>query len=646
MFRAQYGGFMNKDYEEANKRGKKCQQRLAAAGEDTYLPALEELLEGVDIVSEVNLGLKNIPANQIVGTAYEGRTNSFAANFMPLLDEESEFAKKWTSLSKAHLEEGIRDPIKVYEYMYKFYVVEGNKRVSVLKYYDAASIPAIVTRKVPAKSDDPKIVLYYEFMDFYEKTTIYRLIFSKPGSYIKLQKLLPVGDEKWNNDFRQDFLSVYYRFEAAYEKSEQKSLDLTPSDIFLKLVEKYGYCDLDAMNSREMGNCLTAINKELLLEETQKVEISLNPEENEKNFFGKLFTPGVKKLQVAFVHNKLALDSGWVYSHELGRSHIENVFGDKIDTAVFSIDITESVDSQYEKLKAIAEKGYDVIFTTTPELVEASLRIAVEKNDINILNCSINLPHKYVRTYYSRMYEAKFIMGAIAASLSEGNDIGYIADYPIYGMIANINAFALGAKMINPRSKVYLGWDTLENSDSEDFFSKREITMISNRDMMAPGSKYRHFGLCMNKEGKVLNLAMPVTNWGVIYERILRSIFNGTYRQELKKDSDTALNYWWGISAGAIDVFYSHHIPSETAKLLGMLKRSICQQTFNVFKGRFKDNNGNYHGVESGIMSPEELMKMAWLYDNVVGRIPTIDELKKEARPIVSLQGILNRDTI
>lgn len=48
------------------------------------------------------------------------------------------------------------------------------------------------------------------------------------------------------------------------------------------------------------------------------------------------------------------------------------------------------------------------------------------------------------------MYEAKFLMGAIAGAMTENDKIGYLADYPIYGMTANINAFALGLKMVTP----------------------------------------------------------------------------------------------------------------------------------------------------------------------------------------------------
>ncbi len=85
---------------------------------------------------------------------------------MPLLDLKTEFATKWVNLCVSHVDEGIRDPITCYEYMGRFYVQEGNKRVSVLKYFDASSITGNVTRVVPQYSDDPAVQMYYEFMHF------------------------------------------------------------------------------------------------------------------------------------------------------------------------------------------------------------------------------------------------------------------------------------------------------------------------------------------------------------------------------------------------------------------------------------------------------------------------------------------------
>lgn len=633
------------DYEKAYKSAKKNYQKQIAKGEYPYLPVLDDIVAAKDIAKEENIGLVQIPAHLIVGTAYAGRTTSFDSNFMPLLDKDTEFAKKWVSLCKAHIEEGIREPIKVYEYMNRFYVVEGNKRVSVLKYFGAASIPGIVTRKIPIKDNEIENVIYYEFMDFYELTRIYRIIFSKAGSYQKLQDLLPVGDGKWDDEFRQDFLSAYYRFETAYEKSKAKKLDLTIADVFLNVLDEFGYEALKDLSSDEMLGKIDAVYDDLLLEEVHDIQISMEPEEpGHRNIFDRMFGTSMSNLKVAFVNNKSVQQSGWVYGHELGRMHIENVFGDKLSTERFEvatsaadIDSEAATEEMAACLEEIIEKGYKVIFTTTPELVNAALKVSLAHPEVIILNCSLNVPHKYVRTYYGRMYEAKFIMGAIAAACSETDDIGYIADYPIFGMTANINAFALGAAMINPRAKVHLEWSTLKDANKESFFESRKISLVSNRDMIAPNAQSRQFGLCKQEGDKIVNLAMPVWNWGIFYERIVRSIIEGDY----KKSEDVALNYWWGMKVGAIDIFCSHHMPSETRKLADFLKKSIKAEVLNPFCGKIIAQDGTVYCENDACLMPEELMEMEWLVSNVVGSIPTIDELKDEVKHIVKLQGVL-----
>ena len=118
---------------------------------------LEGKLHETETVGEINLGIYEIPLESIVGTLTEARSTAFAGNFMPLLAEGSEFASKWQSLYSHHIRDGISDPIKVYEYLNRFYVVEGNKRVSVLTHVGAYSIRAEVIRILPKR--DTKTVI-------------------------------------------------------------------------------------------------------------------------------------------------------------------------------------------------------------------------------------------------------------------------------------------------------------------------------------------------------------------------------------------------------------------------------------------------------------------------------------------------------
>ena len=175
------------EYIQALKAGQKEYKELTAAGKPAHPAVLDELLPENTAETVVDVGLIEIPAERIVGTKSAGRITAFTPTFKPLLDPKSEFAMKWVSLCAAHLgDTGITDPILCYEYLGNFYVQEGNKRVSVLRYYDAPRIPGNVRRIMPPMSDEPRIRAYYEFLDFYKDARVYCVQFRRPGDYAKL----------------------------------------------------------------------------------------------------------------------------------------------------------------------------------------------------------------------------------------------------------------------------------------------------------------------------------------------------------------------------------------------------------------------------------------------------------------------------
>ena len=100
--------------------------------------------------------------------------------------------------------------------------------------------------------------------------------------------------------------------------------------------------------------------------------------------------------------------------------------------------------------------GCQVIFTTSARFLESSIRACIRYPEIRILNCSLNTYSGHLRTYYGRLYEAKFLVGLLAGILSERGRIGYIADFPLPGTAASVNAFALGVQMVCPDARVLL----------------------------------------------------------------------------------------------------------------------------------------------------------------------------------------------
>lgn len=633
------------DYNKAFKLGKKDYQTRMLHGQRPILQVLDDILPERGSYSEVPLGLVQIPIEQIVGTKTFGRSSSFAGNFMPILREDTEFASKWTKLLDSHLEEGIRDPIKAYEYMNKFYVVEGNKRVSVMKYLEAVSIAGYVTRIVPRKTEEKENKIYYEFLDFYQLAPINYIWFTQEGRFAKLQEA--VGKEPgevWTEEERMKFSSIYTRFSAEYRAKGGAKLNISTGDAFLAFITLYGYEDINEKTTSELQKLITKSWEEFaLLGEESEIELKMKPNQKKKSVLDLIHLPSLapQKLKIAFIYEKTPGTSAWTYAHELGRLHLEQTFPGEVHTICYENGTQENID---KLLGDAVDAGCDLIFTTTPPFAPASVKAAIDHPKIRILNCSLNTSHRYIRTYYSRMYEAKFLMGAIAGAMAENNRLTYLADYPIYGSIANINAFALGAKMINPRAKVFLEWTAKKEMDIEENIKKNGSSVVSGRDMVIPEEASRFFGLYHMDDGHPRNFAMPLWHWGSFYEQLIWAILDGTWKYDDDPSTKKAINYWWGMSEGVIDVVFSKYLPIGLKRLAGLLKSSISAELFNPFSGILYSQTGIVVDDPERVLSPEEIMTMDWLAENIIGAIPKKEELKDQAKPVIEQQGIKKQE--
>ena len=629
------------DYLKAYKAGKKDYQARMLRGEKPTLQVLDDFMPEKGSYHEVSLGLVQVPIAQIMGTKTVGRSSSFAGNFMPILREDTEFASKWINLSESQKDEGIRDPVKVYEYMNKFYVEEGNKGVSVMKFFEAVSIPGNVTRIVPKRTEEKENKIYYEFMDFYQAAPINYIWFTQEGSFAKLQETVgKAPGEVWTEDELLKFSALYTRFTNEYEAKGGGKLKITTGDAFLAFIALHGYDEVDEKTTNELRDLVGKSWEEFeLLQEEEDIELKMKPsnEKKSKPLLSMLLPLSSHKLKAAFIYEKTPGTSAWTYAHELGRLYVEQIFSDELVTMSYENGTEENVDVLIQKA---IESGCKLIFTTTPPFVQASVKAAIANPEVRILNCSLNTSHRYIRTYYSRMHEAKFLMGAIAGAMAENNKLMYIADYPIFGSIANINAFALGAKMINPRAKVYLEWSTRKEIDLDEKIKETGSSCISGRDMVIPEEASRFFGIYHMDGDHPRNLAMPLYHWGKFYEQLLRAILDGNWKNDDDAPSTKAINYWWGMSAGVIDVACSRQLPIGTRRLVELLKATISSERFNPFSGVLYSQEGVVQEDPERSMLPEEIMTMDWLAENVVGSIPTKEELTEKAEPVIKQQGV------
>ena len=240
----------------------------------------------------------------------------------------------------------------------------------------------------------------------------------------------------------------------------------------------------------------------------------------------------------------------------------DQVFAGKVETVAYhGAEPGKNADELVEKA---IQDGADMVFTTSPNWWGLRPRAALRHPNVRILNCSVDMPYASIRTYYSRVYEAKFITGAIVAAVAREDRVGYVADTPTFGVPANINAFSLGARMVNPRVKVSLQWSCLPG-DPIQAFQKQGITVISGRDTPRRSALRESSNFPHQPRRHADGSASPFWHWGQFYENVVRTVLDGGWTRDKSGTDGTAVNYWWGMNSGVMDVFAQPRVTPDDA---------------------------------------------------------------------------------
>jgi len=294
------------EYSQALKKGLKEQRSAVSAGRNPYPKILDEILKGKEPESIQEVGIVEVPVERIVGIRSAGRVTAFTRSFLPLLDEESEFAIKWRALCVAHLTEGIQEPILCYEYLGEFFVQEGNKRVSVLRHMGASRIAAQVRRIQPPASDKPRVQAYREFLDFYKDSGLYHFLFRRPGGYSALRTHLNKRPgEKFSQDEQRTIGAYFHYFREAFEVVNDHRWDIIPEEALLTWLQVHPFRDLGSMTAAELKKSLSALWEDVVAQaQPEPVQVRMDPvsTEGRPNVITRIITGTPDRVNVAFIY--------------------------------------------------------------------------------------------------------------------------------------------------------------------------------------------------------------------------------------------------------------------------------------------------------------------------------------------------------
>lgn len=518
------------------------------------LPVLSDLVDQSSIVSTVELGIREIKLDRVLGTFYSGRSNMFAGDFIPIAKMNTEFAYKWISLCGSQIEEGIKEPILVYEYLNYYYVQEGNKRVSVLKYLEAPTIAARVIRLVPAFDENSfDISIYYAFLDFFDLTDYEDIWFRNPSCFESMIAFMDQTDDK---ESYKDYLKTYYvRFRRHLKKLALKLEEchaLTTGDIFLGYCRMFGIEDLDEdLLRRRLPEVIHHINAETVIE----VDADL------PNSFNNHLLPTFRKIRVAFVFPYDKELNGWSRDHLRSMNKMSEEFGHQV--IIESWDQVMSSDSPYETLKEVAENKYDFVFLIDEVMLAISEQMAVDYPKTIFLMCSGNQSSYLVPNYFGKTYQTNFLLGVYGAIACAQNRVGYVACDMNPQIYRAMRAFEAGYQSIRPKSVVIY-------ASSEEALPDNITIAAYYRSVEKSHLTEGTVNTYLKKRKKKIFMAYTYWQWEKFYHQIFTHVTNGSLKKlrSSHKEARNLLFFHWGISTEVIGIRLNQALPSTASTMI------------------------------------------------------------------------------
>ncbi len=333
---------------------------------------------------------------------------------------------------------------------------------------------------------------------------------------------------------------------------------------------------------------------------------------------------GAKDIKAAFVYVGPVGDGGWTFAHDQGRIEMEKL--PFVTKTTFIESVPEGADAT-RVIMGLANKGYNLIFTTSFGFMDPTLEVAKRFKDVAFEHCSGYKMSENMGNYFGRFYQGKYLSGIIAGAMTKSNVIGYVAAYPIPEVIRGINAFTLGVREVNPEATVKVVWTQTwfdpglerEAADSlldvgADVLSMHQDTPATLQAAEARGKFAIGNDSDMRQFAPNAFLTAPIWNWGVLYKQIATEVHDGTWKPE---------EIWWGMETEIVQLApISNKVPQKIQDLVAERKQALVDHKIQVFTGPIKGQDGKIVLDSGKTFGDKELLSMNFFIEGVQGTIP------------------------
>ena len=331
------------------------------------------------------------------------------------------------------------------------------------------------------------------------------------------------------------------------------------------------------------------------------------------------------KTKVGFVYVGPVGDFGWSYEHNEGRLAIEEALGDQVETT-YQESVPEGADAE-RVLTQMALSGHKLIFTTSFGYMDPTINVAAKFPDVKFEHATGYKRSDNVSTYSARFYEGRAVIGHIAGKMTQSNQIGYIASFPIPEVIRGINSAYIHAKKVNPDVEfkvvwVYTWFDPAKEADAAQALIDQGVdVLMQHTDSTAPMSLAEDKGILafgqasdMVNFGPNAQLTAIIDNWAPYYVARTQAMLDGSW-----ESTDT----WDGIQPGMVAFAdFSDKIPADVVAEAEAMIADISSGAYHPFTGPLNKQDGSAWLADGETADDGTLAGMNFYVEGLTGDIP------------------------
>ena len=334
--------------------------------------------------------------------------------------------------------------------------------------------------------------------------------------------------------------------------------------------------------------------------------------------------PAARELTVGILHVGSKTDGGYNQAHaeaiEFLKVRVPGV------TVLQAENVPETADAE-RVMENMIQQGAKLIIPASFGYLDPALNVALNNPDVVFEHPGGFKQSDNLGTYWVNTHEGMYLLGIAAGEMTQSNQIGFIAGFPIPNILASVNAFHLGARSVNPgvttRVVFNNAWvDPSKEQSATNALADQGVdvvTMIVDSPITVVSTAESREIFSIGFHSRALPQFAPEYwlggigfTWGETFVKFANDVLDGTWTSEsIVGDLGSGMFGFadWGPK-----------VPQSVKDDVAAKRLEIEGGRLSVFQGPISDQSGTVR-IPAGQAGGDELLGTTdWLAEGVIGR--------------------------